>query len=311
MAMVRCPTHKIPYNDENPRGCPACAREKEGGRASDVMAMQELARTSQMIRRPSSIQQAPPLPPDDAPVTQRPRFPVPRFTFAMKAFQFARQQRLVAIGGVSIVVLGTVLLATAGPTFTDAPSPAVFAGIVRPLPVTPNDPIAVLLSAVGPQKPTLNPTARELERYSYGTDFVVEALNGQVYAVTFSVPNRSWRGLVIGANQTNAEGILALLGRPRQDDAQTGSRPDTISGYIVYRSLDTRPRKQVEAEVRPPNGCYDVLVDLQPRAIGVLRVGKRNYSVVARVGGPIEWVVTRVRVVSRAMAGPYAGEPVC
>ena len=30
MPLVRCPTHKIPYNDENPRGCPACAREKEG-----------------------------------------------------------------------------------------------------------------------------------------------------------------------------------------------------------------------------------------------------------------------------------------
>src|SRR5882672_6653427 len=47
MPLVRCPIHNIPYNSDNPRGCPACAREKEG---ANVGVMEELARASRATR---------------------------------------------------------------------------------------------------------------------------------------------------------------------------------------------------------------------------------------------------------------------
>src|ERR1044071_1747461 len=195
MPMVRCPKHKIPYNDENPRGCPACAREREGGRASDVMVMQELARASQMVKRPSASL----MPPDpDAPVTQPPRIPIPRFTWMMKAIRVFRQKRFMAVSGSVTLLLVIILFLTSGPRFTPALNPANFIGVVRPLPVSPNEPVAVLFSAIGPQSPKPNPQAAELERYSYGTDFVIEAENGSVYAITIAIPNRSWQGLRVG-----------------------------------------------------------------------------------------------------------------
>ena len=72
MAVVRCPIHRIPYNDSNPRGCPACAQEKEGG-AADVM--QELARASQMGRRTSEAARTS-VADFNGPVTTQPRVPV-------------------------------------------------------------------------------------------------------------------------------------------------------------------------------------------------------------------------------------------
>ena len=57
MALIRCPVHKIPFNDDNPRGCPACAREKGGkGRAS---IMQELAKAQQVEVPPPKAEPAP------------------------------------------------------------------------------------------------------------------------------------------------------------------------------------------------------------------------------------------------------------
>jgi hypothetical protein len=136
-------------------------------------------------------------------------------------------------------------------------------------------------------------------------------MNGLVYAVTIAVPNRSWRGLRVGTTQLNAEGALAMLGAPQHGEAPAASAPDTISGFVVYRSLETRPRRELIAEVRPPNNCFDVVIDLQARSIGLLTRGKQKWIVVSRVGGTPEMVVTRIRVVSRSMPGSYAGEPVC
>ncbi|MBI4420691.1 MAG: hypothetical protein HY560_07680 [Gemmatimonadetes bacterium] len=307
MALVRCPKHKIPYNDENPRGCPACAREKEGGDVSNVM--QELARASQQgIRRPSGLV-APP-PPPEAPVTKRPRLPVAVATRFNQAIQLLKQRRNLSIAGAIIAVLLVVIALSGGSRFVSAPSPVYYTGDVRPLPIMPNDPIAIVLSALGPQSSQPNPSSRTLERYSYGTDLYVDALNSAVYAITLAVPNRAWRGLRVGMTQTMAEGTLALLGVPREVET-LAETADTISGFVVHRSLDARPRRTLRAEVRPPNGCFDVLVDLQPRAIGTLTRGSRKWAVVARIGGPIDWVVTRIRVVSRSVSGPYAGEPVC
>ena len=79
----------------------------------------------------------------------------------------------------------------------------------------------------------------------------------------------------------------------------------------MYPSLDERPVRTLRAEVRPPNGCLDVLVDLQPRAIGVLLDGDDRYAVVGRGEPTLDWVVTRIRVVSRAIRGPYAAGVAC
>ena len=57
MALVRCEKHSIPYNDSNPRGCPACAREEKGDDQATMMA--ELARAS---RRVEAIPEPPPPP---------------------------------------------------------------------------------------------------------------------------------------------------------------------------------------------------------------------------------------------------------
>ena len=306
MALVKCPKHRIPYNDNNPRGCPACAQEKEGG-ASQVM--QELARASQSAVRRSSGNI---LPPDlDKPVTAQPRVPVPTVDWVARILRLFRNKRLTAVGGGVIALLILVLIFTSGSHFTAAESPANYSGVVRPFPVAANDPISMVFSALGPQPAQPNPTARTLERYSYGTDMFVDALNGRVYAITLSVPNRSWHGLRVGMNQTNAEGALALLGPPREPEPATTPVADTISGYLVYRTLDTRPRRTLVAQVRPPNNCFDVLVDLQPRSLGVLTKGRQKWVVVVPPDGAHEWAVTRIRVISRAMPGPYSGEPVC
>src|SRR5262249_58433835 len=74
MALVRCPIHKIPYNDENPRGCPACALEKEGG--GEAQVMQELARAVQGPRRTTGTQ-IPPAEPVELPRRSTGVRPVP------------------------------------------------------------------------------------------------------------------------------------------------------------------------------------------------------------------------------------------
>src|SRR5689334_15677328 len=102
MALVKCPKHKIPYNDANPRGCPACALEKEGGGH-----MQELARASQMGKRATSSGgvQAPDL---DQPVTSQPRFPLPaarRFNQLLTRLQTRRNATIAGAAIVSLLLL--------------------------------------------------------------------------------------------------------------------------------------------------------------------------------------------------------------
>jgi hypothetical protein len=303
MALVRCPKHKIPYNDANPRGCPACALEKEGGGV-----MQELARASQMGKRPSSTM----TPPDrDQPVTNQPRNPFPAARRVNQIFTRLRTRRNVTIAGAVILSLILLLALSSRARFTDAPSPVIYNGVVRPFPVSPNDPITMVFSALGPQKPTPNPDAQSVERYSYGTDLFVDAINGRVYAVTIAVPNRSWQGLRVGMSATNAEGTLAMMGAPREAESRLNTRSDTLSGYVVYRTLQSRPRRTLIAEVRPPNNCFDVTVDLQPRSIGYLTRGGEKWVAQNRPGGPLEWVITRIQVVSRSLPGPYSTGPAC
>lgn len=314
MALIRCPKHGIPYNDDNPRGCPACALEKEGGTQGDVM--RELARASQVIRRPTGAATAPlpEAPPRKSerfapPVTTPPRAPVAEPGALDKLREFARRRPIPVFAGPLILVLLAMALFRSGPAFVQTPSPAPFTGTVLPLPIEPGVPITAVFGVLGVQAPRPNPESRSLERYSYGADLNIDALNGTVYGISVLVPNRSWHGLRVGMPQREAEGALALLGPP-QATPPVMPRADTLRGLVVYPSLEGRPLRSVKAEVRPPNGCYDVIVDVQPRAAGLLIDRERRYAVIGPPEAQLEWVATQIRVIHRAIAGP-AGPAAC
>jgi hypothetical protein len=61
--------------------------------------------------------------------------------------------------------------------------------------------------------------------------------------------------------------------------------------------------------VRPPNGCFDAFVELQPRAAGVLVRGGNRYAVIGRGNVALDWAATLVRIVDRSVVGPYVAGP--
>jgi hypothetical protein len=314
MALIRCPTHKIPYNDDNPRGCPACAREKEGG--GEAKLMQELARASQVTRngppeptgsgRTATPTSQPPatVPPE---VTEQPTTPLPPEGLISRVVRGARERPRLSIGWLLAAVLLVIVFFNAGPTFIEAPDPAEPTGEVRPLPVEPNALVTTVFAILGPQAPQVVADAPQLARYAYGTDLTVDALNSRIYAITLEVTSRTWRGLQVGVPERTVRGTLALLGQVEEEGSALVADPQEVRGWLVYPSLNQRPRRTLRVEVRPPNGCFDVTVDLQPRAAGILERGGQRYAVIGKGDAPIQWVSTRIQVVSRAVSGPYAG----
>ncbi len=313
MALVRCPIHKIPYNDENPRGCPACAAEREG--RDETSVMRELARMSRTARRagapetPPPVEEAPPPPISEAPPEEEPVVVVEELRPGL--LELLLERRALTIGAGTIIVLAAVLYWWTRPNFIQQPEPPVVSEDVLPFPVEADAPISMVFGLLGAQAPHPVPEDARLARYSYGTDIQIDALNQIVYAITIAVPNRSWRGLQVGMPERNAAGTLALLGTPQEIPGPRGEEPLEVRGFTVYPSLEERPLRVLQAEVRPPNGCYDVLVDLRPRAIGVLLEDGRRYAVVGRGDASPDWVVTRIRIINRAIRGPYAAGVAC
>ncbi len=320
MALVRCPIHGVPYNEENPRGCPACWLEREGGEQAQVM--RELARVSQAIRRPADAPAPEPASgspkepllrgsrPLTAPVTTPPRRPVAQPTSWERAQELLRRRPVPVIGLPLIAVLLGALILRSGPRFVAQPNPVPPAGEVLPLPIEPGMPMTAVFGILGVRSPQPHPESRLLERHAYGSDLAIDALDGVVYAISVLVPNRSWHGLRVGIPQREAEGALALMSPPQPVGEPVMPRADTLRGWVVYPSLEGRPRRTLKAEVRPPNGCYDVVVDIQPRAVGFVIEGDRRYAAVGPPGSTPEWVATRIQVHNRALAGP-AGPAVC
>lgn len=328
MTLVRCPVHKIPFNDDNPRGCPACAREKQG--AGRISVMQELAKAQRADAPPAK-----PAPerrssatkvriedkgaPPTHPAYRRPpsaAVPAPQQSVAarglLRRFSQAgvqRRFRPIAIG--TIIVLVIILILSSGPSFRPGMYPMAATDAARPLPLNPNVNITTAFGALGTRSPNANPDSPRLARYTYGTDLTVDALNGVVYAITIRIPNRSWRGLHAGLPELTARGAMALLGTPRELESASIPQPEQSGGYWVYPSLNDRPIRTFQVEVRPPNGCFDVQVELRPQAVGTLTVGDRRYAVVGTESATLAWVVTQVRVVSRSLRGPYSGVPAC
>ncbi len=326
MPLVRCPTHDIPYNSENPRGCPACAREKAGGKGQpDVM--RELARSSQQIRRPNlgSSARAPiargpaaqkdvqQVNPSNPWVTTPPKRPDIEDTPLEKLTGGMLKRRLLTGAGALIVVSVMILRATSGTRYIEQKHPPIVEDLtlLRALAVPVNVRMETVFSVLGTQAPRAVPNQPRLQRYSYGTDLEVDAINGRVYAIAIRVAGRVWRGLRVGIGETNAQGALALLGRPRQFGDPVTMQPRDVAGYNVFPSVGQRPRRTIGVEVRPPNGCYDVMVDVQPKLSGILIDGDRRYGVLEDGALTSEWFVTQIRIVSRSMTGPYASGIAC
>lgn len=321
MAVVRCPKHNVPYNEDNPRGCPACWQETVGD--DPAALMRELARASREIPRVEIL----PVPTDEEappdryasgtwpssvaqPVTQPPRAPVPEPTRLERLGRFARAHLPSVIGAAVITITVALLWVISRPTFESALEPPLPTGSALPFPVTPNGSILGVFALLGTHAPQVHPDSPTLARYDFGRGALVDVYNGLVYAITLTTPARSWQGLRVGIDEKPGRGRLALLG-VIQEDRTPAAAPFPFGGYLAYRSRDALPRRELRAEVRPPNGCYDVQLLIEPRIIGTASRGDEAFVAVARHGGTPSWVVYRVRVVSRALLGPYAGPPVC
>lgn len=316
MAVVRCPKHNVPYNEENPRGCPACWQETIGDDPANLM--KELARASKGIPR---VEILPPPTEDEvptqrlsgvwpAPVTTPPRLPTPQPSQLQLLGAFLRSNLTVfalVAAGLTVVVLLWII---SRPTFVPARVPPPVIGEALPFPVSPNTPLLAVFAMLGSQSPQVHPESRALARYDFQQGTFVDVYNGVVYAVTLTSPSRSWEGNRVGLDQSRVRGRLALLGTIRED-APAALSPMLFGGYLTYGNLASLPRRRLTAEVRPPNGCYDVQVDVAPQVIGTASAGADTLVAVARSGGSLTWVVHQVRIVSRAMPGPYAGPPVC
>jgi len=318
MAVVRCPTHNVPYNDENPRGCPACWQEKIGDDPAELM--RELARASKSIPRieilpPPSEDELPPMPrlttgAWPGPVTQPPRVPTPEPTQLERFGRFLRENLTAVVGTTLVVVAAGLMWLVSRPTFTPALLPPAAVGDALPFPVAPNTPIIGAFALLGPRTPDVNPDSPTLARYDFGRGTFVDVFNGVVYAVSLDLPDRNWEGNRVSTEETRARGTLALLG-PVTDEEPLAAAPFPFGGYLAYRSVNDLPRRRLSAAVRPPNGCYDIQVELAPRIIGTTTRGDETFVAVGRRGSSATWVVHRVRVVSRALRGPYAGPPAC
>lgn len=301
MAIVRCPVHKVPYNDANPRGCPACARERSQDDTADVI--HELARASRVARgveQPVSGANIPAvevLPPRSSGEPGPP-------SLLERAFTLPRGRRFRTYGFAAIALLIIVLTMLAGPRYIDAPDPPPATGEAHPLPIEPNTSMTAVYALLGTPAPEPVPGEPRLARYRYGTDLLIDAYNEQVHRIIFSVPNRSWNGITVGDPEQTTRGTLALLGTVAEVSPGPAQPPQSVSGYRVYPSLAERPRRTLRVAVRPPNGCYDVEVDLRPRVAGLLLRGENRYAVVGEGDASPEWVSTEVRVTSRAAIGP-------
>ncbi len=280
--------------------------------------MRELARSSQMMRRSVEIpaEAARPSRAEPRPSTERQRPTNPWVTTPPKTPEILdtpfdkiqatiRRRQLLVGAAVMIVILTVYLVATSGRQYVERPHPLTVADDqVRPLAIPVNVRMETVFSVLGTQAPRSVPDEPRLQRYSYGADLEVDAINGEVYAITYRVPNRAWRGIRVGQSEQHAQGALALLGSPQVVGDPIDLAPRTVGNYRVYPSLTERPRKTIGVEIRPPNGCFDVLVDVQPRVTGLLVDGDRRYAVVPDANP--EWAVTEVRVVSRSIRGPFA-----
>lgn len=308
MGTVRCPKHKIPYNDDNPRGCPACAREKDRGKDGD--AIRELQRASRVAR---GLEEPPR--PDNLPLveflTQQPEVPVRRQTGFERLYARARRHRYVAVASAVVVVLLVVLMVVKRAKFVPAPDPPAVATDARPLAIQPGSAVTGVFELLGPRQPEAVPNEPQHARYAYGTRLSFDVLNGRVQAINVGVGNRSWRGVTVGLVEDELRGVLAMLGPVHERDGASPIATTTVAGHQVYPSPEQRPARILVVQVRPPNGCFDLEVTLRPRIEGVLLTGGERYASIGKGAVTPNWAVTEFRVLNREIAGSGSAAATC
>jgi hypothetical protein len=304
MGLVRCPKHKIPYNEDNPRGCPACAREQDAG--GDDAAIRELQRASRIAR---GVEEAPRG--IDEPLieflTPQPEQPARKPTRLERAGRVMRRHRYLVGSLVVIGLLVAALYALNRPEFVVAPDPPLTDVEPRPLVLQPNAGVSAIVELLGPQQPVAVPGRPELARYAYGERLSVDVRNGRVQVINVGVANRSWRGVTVGVSENAVRGALALLGEVQEERHDEVGGPSTVAGHRVYPSLEDRPSRVLSVAVRPPNGCFDVEVTLRPRVAGILVKDDTRYASLGRGDVAVEWASTQYRVINRELLG--AGSP--
>jgi hypothetical protein len=308
MGLVRCPTHKIPYNEDNPRGCPACASERDA--SGDDAAIRELQRASRIAR---GVEDAPRG--ADEPLieflTPQPEQPVPEPTRLQRAGRVIRRYRYLVGSSVVIVLLLAAFYMLNRPEFVAAPDPPLTDVEPRPLALQPNAAVSALAELLGPRQPVAIPGRPELARYSYGERLSVDVRNGRVQVINVGVANRSWRGVLVGVSENAVRGALALLGEVQEERPDQVRGPSTVAGHRVYPSLEERPTRVLSVTVRPPNGCFDVEVTLRPRVAGILLHDDMRYASLGRGDISIEWASTEYRVINRMLVGAGSSTATC
>ncbi len=320
MAVVRCPKHELPYNEDNPRGCPACAAEESGiGHGSASAAWTRSGTTDQpaelegfghtgagagsdsLVRSIEVRLNA---------TTDRLAEPFRRMGRWIKGQAKARPwwATLAVMAGIIFVIV--MIRRLGAPDFVAQPDPPAASGEVLPLAVEPGTQLAVMFSILGTRAPRPHPTQANLERYVYSLDLMVDAMNGEVYALTLRTPDRSWRGLRVGMPSAEGEGALSMLGR-FTSRTQSRGEPQIKDGYQIFSSRTILPVRRVTAEMRPPNGCLDVRVEFRPAITGVLIDGGLRTPVVAMEAEELNWVLTQTYVVSRTGDRDLRSELIC
>jgi hypothetical protein len=306
MAVVRCPKHELPYNEDNPRGCPACAADESGESYSSASAAWTRSGPGP---EPGGLERLEtPVPGSDSLVrsiedqlnvaTDRLLDPFRRTGRWIKDQAKARPGWTTVVVLVGIILMITLVRRIGGPDFVAQPSPPAPTGEVLPLAVEPGQPLGVMFSILGTREARPHPVESRLERYVFTLDLTADGFNGQVHALTIRTPDRSWRGLRVGMPSADGEGTLSMLGRFTSRDDGRGE-PQVKDGYLIFPSRVTLPVRTITAEMRPPNGCLDVTVEFQPAISGELVDGGLRQPVVGMEGDELAWVVTGINVVSR------------
>ncbi|MCZ6916822.1 MAG: hypothetical protein O7I93_08600 [Gemmatimonadetes bacterium] len=320
MAVVRCPKHELPYNEDNPRGCPACAAEELGGTDGSASAAWTRSGTTDqpvelegfghagagagsgsLVRSIEGQLNA---------ATAWLTDPFRRIGRWIKGQAKARPgwATLAVVAGFIFVIV--MIRRIGAPDFLAQADPPAASGEVLPLAVEPGTRLDIMFSILGTRTPRPHPTQANLERYVYSLDLVADAMNGEVYALTLRTPDRSWRGLRVGMSSIEGEGALSMLGR-FTSRTQSRGEPQIKDGYQIFSSRTILPVRRITAEVRPPNGCLDVTVEFRPAITGVLIDGGLRTLVVAREAEELNWVLTQTYVVSRTGDRDPRNELIC
>ena len=176
MTLVRCPTHGIPFNDQESARVPSvCAGTSGSWQPSHH---DEGAGRGQPTRRRTGPRRG----------TRRTRFPRTGPGIPREHARHSRQHHEVRATDHRRLTNRAVLFVTA--PFHRATGSSRFYGSPQPLAIMPGQPVSIVQAVLGVQQPTVHPqgAATVAHRYSYGTNLIIDDVNGFVYSLQIGVP---------------------------------------------------------------------------------------------------------------------------